>query len=421
MITNCPKTKKCDSLSPIFSASSVMNTTEWGSLRHRRSPNVPLSFVQCTGKRTSYAGAWLAHRSMLLSVDHFPKVDLEWISHAMYAGKNSHGLALKTADYRDFYVSHISALEKQLKGLSSFDHHLAVVSSACEYECVSLAADRSSGRPGATPGGASAALVPFFGGAARESGGNAHSQAKRAHKAQQLAGAVCSALRNFGRAAVGVCNAQDRDAALKVFSAHPSVTQPAVALHLPALGYIASFERRDKAKLDYHLNQCKLREKGASIERVRAILEENPDCRAKLYGTFDYSATRLLNGSLADLGRAPLMVVQFDCALGAWLPYHLVQLAQALLGGTPEAHRGESGFHSGRDRGALAQVDWGAIDYLYYTEFDQIVHMNALAQVTAVLDDATYVAPQRTAFRLTNRSAFWIDKSSRRPSLKERA
>jgi hypothetical protein len=160
---------------------------------------------------------------------------------------------------------------------------------------------------------------------------------------------------------------------------------------------------RNKAKLDYHLNQCKLKTGGVNVEERWARILADPACTAKLYNVFDYSHAILTNGSLADVPNAKVYVVQFDCALGVWLPYHLLQLSQALLEkglhlATDIKPTNESGFMSGEDKGAFKEVSWATVNYVYYSEFDQIVRFSgahALNEVISMLNSTWYVAPQR--------------------------
>jgi hypothetical protein len=85
--------------------------------------------------------------------------------------------AFKPADYRDFYVNHLSHWDH---GRSERD--VARMSGAAARECADLNPIPheplpSSGRPWS-----SVALVPFWGGSAEASGGNSHSQANHENK-----------------------------------------------------------------------------------------------------------------------------------------------------------------------------------------------------------------------------------------------
>ena len=89
-------------------------------------------------------------------------------------------------------------------------------------------------RPGLAHGWRSVALVPFWGGTAEASGGNSHSRAKRNAKIRQAAGTVCSALKPFHRAAVGVCGPEDRNLLLEALQGRWGIG-PAAAVRLPRM------------------------------------------------------------------------------------------------------------------------------------------------------------------------------------------
>jgi len=289
-------------------------------------------------------------------------------------------------------------------------------------------------RPGLAHGWRSVALVPFWGGTAEASGGNSHSRAKRSAKIRQAAGTVCSALKPFHRAAVGVCGPEDRNLLLEALQGRWGIG-PAAAVRLPRMPIDRALELiSDKLLLQNVKHFGLLRDRMKRPDMVATLLE-NPTMLAKVAATFDINNATLVNGTAEDLSRARLTVFEFDCAVGVHLPYHLLQLAQKLIRG--HSIRGHSTERKGVDatlvmgwngkkrrgrqkasedeaissvrgallsgRGPLAAAKWwGSVEVLYFTEADQLLSVasaQVLASSAAMLNASNYVSPQRAMMR----------------------
>jgi len=363
--------------------------------------------------------------------------------------------------------------------LSHWDHHnseaaIDEMSRASERECLPRLVERTMphwpprgfARPGGRPAGSggggdgeseggsgngdggwsSVVLVPFWGGTAEASGGNAHSKAKREVKVRQAAGTVCSAVRAFGRAAVGVCNAADRDSVLASLGRGGWGLGPAVAIQLAPVAFRRSMAIRDEGILNTNLKHLKLDYLRLTRDEKAALLEATPGTAAKLHNLFDLKDAVVTNGTAAEAARARLLVVQFDCAVGVHLPFHLLQFAQALLrngrglggggGGSNVAATATSGstakaklraeaadassllMERGDVRGVfggggateaargwggpLEGLSWGDVEYIYFTEADQLTFVRSpsvLAALVSMLNGTSYVSPQRTTKR----------------------
>ena len=167
------------------------------------------------------SAAFLVQKQLFLEVDYSPRATLEWHSFNLFIKVfyHKHGRVLKTADYNDFYVNHIShydsAVLKSGHCGADINERLKIINAtgtAAELECERSEVTRSfksrtrsrelkltvplgsraslSGNTGgekrkdASTGNHGdlntvIGLVPFWGGSAEESKGNAHSSASR--------------------------------------------------------------------------------------------------------------------------------------------------------------------------------------------------------------------------------------------------
>ena len=404
---------------------AAMRKATQGSVDYRRDLAEPISFVECASRTNAYSAAWLATSGLLQAVDMTPRATLEWHSHNIFINvfyqnrrkdQGTYGYAFKTSDYRDFYVNH----------LSHFDHRASEsqqqkMAAAAERSCLK----RNKGSPYlehrkpvaySMPGSSkspthawkSVALVPFWGGSAQESGGNAHSNAKHGVKVSQLLGTVCSALKPFEFAAVGVCTERDRDAVLS--SLNTWEVGPVAAIQFSSLNFDDSLPHRDASNLNQNLKHLKLSSAGLSQQEKGDLLKKHPEILSKIYKMFDINDAVFIKGTPVELENAAVVIFQFDCAVGVHLPYHLLQLAQTLLRNTrgkPARASSRNGVvshgHGGiADHGALAEYDWGDVDYLYFTEADQITEVRnsaVLSALVSMLNASNYIAPQRMMMR----------------------
>lgn len=348
--------------------------------------------------------------------------------------------SFKTADYRDFFVNHLSHWDHR-----ESDARQGLMAGLVERECerrnrepawphFQPLAHRIRGGDGVADDAhawRSVALVPFWGGSASESGGNSHSNAKRSIKVAQIAGTVCSALKSFRAAAVGVCSAQDRNDVLAALAVKWGL-RPWAAVHLPSLSLPSSLPHRDASTLRANMKHLKL-PPTTSIEALADVLRQHPAEASKLHSLFDLNEAVLVNGSRLDLrAGAELLVLQFDCSVGVHLPFHLLQAAQALMvqptqtvanatvaggGATKKTTKAKGagkasastvvgcqgvacggGGVAAVTRGALLGLSWRAVDYVYFTEADQVTFMQdtrVLSSLVAMLNATNYVAPQR--------------------------
>lgn len=86
-------------------------------------------------------------------------------------------------------------------------------------------------------------MIPFWGGSANASGGNAHSSTERSAKIDQVSGTICSSLKYFERGIVGVCTGEDRQAVVSAMEEH---SIEAVGLEVPPYSFEDSLLVRDK-------------------------------------------------------------------------------------------------------------------------------------------------------------------------------
>jgi hypothetical protein len=89
----------------------------------------------------------------------------------------------------------------------------------------------------------SMSLVPFWGGSADASGGNAHSSTKRSAKVDQAAGTLCSSLKYFERGIVGVCNTEDKQSIIDKLK---SQSIEVVGVTVPPYSFDDSLAVRDR-------------------------------------------------------------------------------------------------------------------------------------------------------------------------------
>jgi len=293
----------------------------------------------------------------------------------------------------------------------------------------------------------SVALVPFWGGSASESGGNSHSNAKRSIKVAQLAGTVCSALEAFRAAAVGVCSTQDRNDVLSVLTSKWGPRHWS-AVYLPSISLPTSLPLRDASTLRANMKHLKL-PTTTTITELASVLKQHPVEAVKLHNLFDLNDAVLVNGTNSILSsNTELLVLQFDCSVGVHLPFHLLQAAQALMlqprasadvdqnnhslkpnqtseNATANVESNRKSTKKGKKmkeelpastvigcenvacgggdvapvtRGALRGASWQDMDYVYFSEADQVTFIKdaqVLSSMVAILNATNYVAPQR--------------------------
>jgi hypothetical protein len=222
--------------------------------------------------------------------------------------------------------------------------------------------------------------------------------------------------------------------------------RPWSAVYLPSISLDASLPLRDASTLRANMKHLKL-PTTTTVDELASVLKQHPAEAAKLHNLFDLNDAVLVNSTSNVLqSNAELLVLQFDCSVGVHLPFHLLQAAQALMlqpsadadkkqnGGSlkpteaaegPAANSGEKksskkgkkkekppastvigcenvacggGGVAPATRGALLGASWQDVDYVYFSEADQVTFIKdaeVLDSLVAILNATNYVAPQR--------------------------
>lgn len=180
-----------------------------------------------------YSASFLAHRALLLRVRFWVRVRL--MEEVFYGvlGRASH--KFQPSDPDAFFVHHLSEFEHRMHAAHGFE--------AAQRMTDTMARAAASGECGnlSTPGHAAyLAVVPFYGGLPPNvsahkvlSTGEGNSLARPEVKALQLLAALCSALRECGRAVVGVTCREDAALVLRQLGTLPPAVRAAVlVVHL---------------------------------------------------------------------------------------------------------------------------------------------------------------------------------------------
>lgn len=154
----------------------------------------------------------------------------------------------------------------------------------------------------------SVSVIPFWGGSADASGGNAHSKTKLRPKIDQLTGAVCSSLKYFERGIVGVCTKKDRESVVEALSGQWGVE--VMGLEVPPYSFTDSLTRRSRANMFGNLKNMKVDVKGgASIEDMALALHQHPEVLAKMPTIPNYGEAKITDGAKQHIGTAKVITM----------------------------------------------------------------------------------------------------------------
>lgn len=364
----------------------------------------PLKFVTCEGRAPAYSAAFLVQKQLFLEVDYSPRATLEWHSFNLFIKVfyNKHGRVLKTADYNDFYVNHLSHYDSSVLKSghcgTTMNERLKIINatgSAAELECerseVTSSRSRKLNPSSVTSKGTAKkrtddnggeqrdllntviGLVPFWGGSAEESKGNAHSSAPRELKTKQAAGTICSALRFFRQAAIGVCNKGDADVIDRTLREHSISTiraaSPSPAVRSEIDKYLSSSDPEQKvlAMLEHRKDKFRGKNLNQNEQRLQVLISKDEETS----GAVD--CKHFLKGSVQ------VVIAELPCVKGVFLPYLLLERAQ----------------------NCLRKGSWSH-ENVYFTEADQITGIRSQRigkALVAKLGLKTYIAPQRMVMK----------------------
>jgi len=380
-----------------------------GSQSYQRDPWAEkLPFVRCKGQVGAYSAAWLLGAWTFHSVNFKPRLTLEWPSFNVFqSAAHNGGAALKTADFRDFYVNHLSHFDKTAERHGDYSTIVVRFARAAEQECHLLTpishVYQHHPAPGANePDPSVLGLVPFWGGEAEASGGNAHSHSPRQIKEWQMAGTVCSLLRYFTRTVVGVCMPSDRDS---VLSMAKKWNLPVTVKRFESLPFEEAVAKYPTSELMAHFKAHKVPLARDTPRHTLVDMLRGSELGSKLAKKFPPTPSVTLT-STDSLPR--IVIYHFDCALGVHLPYHLLEAVQVRCSSQVAPHR------TTRPPPPLSLSPFGFLphsqeqddtteDHLYFSESDQILHIRdpnwVLPQLKAGLGNWTYIAPQRSLMR----------------------